>query len=370
MPVYLGPLAISFSGTTLLEEEKRLLAHPNVGMVVLFKENWNQNLPDNKRKAALIEFVKEIRKIKPEVLIAVDHEGGQIWRFHEGFTHIPSAKRLGQIYEADESEKKQAALHYIFICGQYMAKELIECGIDLSLAPVLDIDGQSTIIGGRERAFHSNPKTVAIIAQAFIQGMKAAGMPATGKHFPGHGFCKPDSHQTLPVDDRSWEKLREDLYPFQTLIQNKCLSAIMPAHIIYPAVDRENTAGFSSKWLSMIRDSFDGKDLCIMSDCLSMKAVGDKSPLERLQAAQKAGCDFLMLTHQHQEALTTLLSVIDTIKDTPASSKQREIFASQCQGFRFYLESPSPILVDRGERPTEKPLPDPEEKKPSAVFKT
>jgi len=312
----IGPVIVSLEGTRISDRERQLLAHPKVGGVVLFRENWER---DNKNaKEALKILISEIRSINPNLIIMVDHEGGKVWRFEQGFTKLPSAKTFGDRYDKNREE----ALTFAFQQGQLMATELLECGVDISLAPVLDLHGISNVIGKLERAFHANPKVVAELAEQFIRGMNEAGMPATAKHFPGHGSCAQDSHVASPVDSRTLKELENDLYPFKALVERNLLGAVMPAHVTYPAVDPLNTAGFSSIWIQNYLRAW-GFNGVVMSDCLSMAGAGSGSPLERLEAAQKAGCDFLMLTHQKGPLLETLMGILDRISDTKESAERR-----------------------------------------------
>ncbi|HXH55071.1 MAG TPA: beta-N-acetylhexosaminidase [Gammaproteobacteria bacterium] len=339
----IGPVIISFAGTKLTQKESQLLASPNVGGVVLFRENWEKDSANP--KTALKAFIASCRAINKNLIFMVDHEGGKIWRFvksegeispEETFTRIPSAKSIGIEYDKDNV----AGLKSAYENGYIMASELRDCGVDCSLAPVLDLDGPSNVIGKLERGFHKNPFITAKLTEAFIRGMNAAGMHATAKHFPGHGTCLADSHTETPVDNRPIKELVKDLFPFRENIRKRKLGAVMPGHFICPAVDPNHPAGFSDIWIKrLLREKykFDG---VVMSDCLSMAGatVGSGSGLDRLLAAQSAGCDFLMLTHQHNTPdhpdpnkrhllLDHLLSVIDTIPDTPDSARRRAEFA-------------------------------------------
>jgi beta-N-acetylhexosaminidase len=353
----IGPVIISFAGTKLTEKECQLLANPNVGGVVLFRENWEKDSASP--KTALKAFIASCRAINKNLIFMVDHEGGKIWRFVKGekeispeetFTRIPSAKSMGIEYDKDNA----AGLKSAYENGYIMASELRACGVDCSLAPVLDLDGPSKVIGGLERGFHKSPFITAELSEAFIRGMNAAGMHATAKHFPGHGSCLADSHTETPIDNRTKEELDNDLFPFRENIRKGILGAVMPAHIICTAVDPENPAGFSRTWIDLLRkgeldflrqDELDNDEKCkfdrvLISDCLSMAGatVGSGSGLDRLLAAQRAGCDFLMLTHQHNTPdhpdpnkrhllLDHLLSIIDTIPDTPDAARRRAQFA-------------------------------------------
>lgn len=293
--MHYGPLMIDLDGIELNSAERRLLEHPAVGGVLLFARNY-------KDLDTLKTLVQDIRTAcNRSVLIAVDHEGGRVWRFQQDFTKLPAARRYGERY----AENPEQGLQLAYNAGWVMASELLDCGIDLSLAPILDLDrGISAVIG--DRAFGSDPHVVSVLAGAFIDGMNAVGMAATGKHFPGHGGCIPDSHVAQAIDERNLTTiLAEDVIPFKTL-QAK-LDAVMPAHVIYPAVDSV-PAGFSRIWLQDIlrnRLHFDG---AIISDCLSMKAAaigGDF--LVRARMALDAGCDMVILCQQSRELIQSVL---------------------------------------------------------------
>lgn len=290
-----GPVMIDLQGPTLSDNERKLLQHPRVGGVILFSRNYQGIEP-------LKKLVADIRKsAQKSLLIAVDHEGGRVWRFKDGFTTLPAAKQYGDIYEKDPFEGLKLARN----AGWVMAAELLDCGVDFSLAPVLDLNkGVSEVIG--DRAFNPNPLIVTELAKAFIEGMRLVGMRATGKHFPGHGGCALDSHIAKPVDTRSLDALfAEDLIPFQKLSGD--LSAVMPAHVTYPSVDAV-PAGFSKKWLQDIlrkKLQFEG---AIISDCLSMKgaALGGDFVV-RAQLALDAGCDMVILCQQERELVAWFL---------------------------------------------------------------
>jgi beta-N-acetylhexosaminidase len=329
MPV--GPLIISLASTTLLENEKILLASPKVGGLVLFRENYNENAEDP--KADLKKLIQEIRAINPNILIMIDHEGGRVWRFIKGFTKLHSAKEYGILYEQDSKRAVEEA----FLDGQIMARELRECGIDMSLAPVVDLDGPSNVIGKLNRAYHKDPVIVTQIAQAFIRGMNKAGMPATLKHFPGHGTCKLDSHVAAPTDDRPIEELLTDLQPFANLINQKeiWVGSVMTNFVTYPAVDSDNIAAFSKKWIQgYLRQQY-GFNGLVMSDCLHMEGANVGEQLARLNAAQSAGNDFLMYTHQHGEKLVSLVQILKDIPDSQASMERRERFIMQIEQQRI-----------------------------------
>lgn len=294
-----GSLVIDLKGSELQAEERDLLAHPLVGGLILFSRNYESN----EQIGALI---KNVRKgLNKPFLIMVDQEGGRVQRFRQGFTRIPPAAFYGQVYD----ENPEQGLHLAETGGWVMAHELVTLGVDLSLAPVLDLNkGISSVIG--DRAFHQNSATAIRLASAYIHGMKTAGMAATGKHFPGHGSVAPDSHKELPIDDRSYEELaKDDLLPFVHFI-NKKIPALMTAHILFPAVDKLPVS-FSRYWLQeVLRQKLKYEGL-IMSDDLDMK--GAKVPgdyADRMLLAREAGCDLILLCN-NREAVIQVLDRVD-----------------------------------------------------------
>lgn len=278
-PSILGPLMLDIEGTRLTESERERLAHPLVGGVILFSRNYT----DPEQLAALTTEIHALRR--PPLLIAVDHEGGRVQRFRQGFTRLPAMARLGQIWDRDPD----GACRLAHQTGYVLAAELRARGVDFSFTPDLDLDyGRSGVIGNR--AFHRRPEAVIALAGALIDGLKAAGMACCGKHFPGHGWVEADSHLAIPVDTRSLEALQEDMRPYRAL----ALDAVMPAHVIYPEVD-DKTSCFSMKWHEYLRNDirFSG---VVFSDDLSMQGasiVGDT--LARVEAAYAAGCDMLLV---------------------------------------------------------------------------
>ena len=275
----LGPLMIDIAGTELSELDKSRLCHPLVGGMILFSRNY----VSAGQVSALCAEIHELRT--PHLLIAVDHEGGRVQRFREGFTRLPAMRRLGELWQRNRDEALTAARG----TGYVLAAELLACGVDLAFTPVLDLDyGRSEVIG--DRAFHRDPVAVSELAGALMEGLRRAGMAACGKHFPGHGFVAADSHVAIPVDGRSLAELADDLEPYRRLK----LDAVMPAHVIYKEVDH-NPAGFSAKWLARLREefSFDG---VIFSDDLSMEGASVAGDIvARANAAWNAGCDMLLV---------------------------------------------------------------------------
>lgn len=274
-----GPLMIDIAGTRLAELERERLHHPLIGGVILFSRNY----ASRDQLQALCAEIHALRQ--PPLLIAVDHEGGRVQRFREGFTVLPAMRELGAWW----SETPRAALECTRDVGYLMAAELRALGIDLSFAPVLDLDwGRSGVIGNR--AFHVDPEAVTALAGAFIDGMRMAGMACCGKHFPGHGWVEADSHLSLPVDERDLDEMSADLMPYRRLR----LDSVMPAHVIYPSIDYR-PAGFSPVWLGLLRQEL-GFDGVIFSDDLSMEGASFAGGiLDRAQAAWDAGCDMLLV---------------------------------------------------------------------------
>ncbi|MCW8883805.1 MAG: beta-N-acetylhexosaminidase [Motiliproteus sp.] len=289
-----GPLMLDLQGLTLTPDEAELLQRPAVGGVILFARNYSD-------PQQLQTLTSAIREVRPQLLIAVDHEGGRVQRFKTGFTRIPPMAVFHQLNQQDS----EAALMLARDCGWLLASELIAYGIDISFTPVLDLDRQiSEVIG--DRAFGSEPQTVVTLASALMSGMAEAGMANTGKHFPGHGGVAADSHLTIPVDQRSFEQIEaEDLHPFAKLAQAG-LDAVMPAHVIYQRCDSA-PAGFSRFWLQQILRQQLGFNGVIFSDDLSMEgAVVAGSYSQRAQAAIDAGCDMVLVCNQPEAAVQVL----------------------------------------------------------------
>ncbi len=278
-----GPVMLGVEGCTLTESDRARLAHPLVGGVILFSRNFT----DCGQLDALTAQIRALRA--PAPLIAVDHEGGRVQRFRAGFTAIPAMRTLGEMWDCDVA----AAAAEAHRLGKILASELRAHGVDFSFAPVLDLDfGGSGVIG--DRALHTNPNAAAHLASSLRRGLSAGGCAAVGKHFPGHGFVKADSHVDLPVDDRPLAALlADDLIPFAVLAREG-LEAVMPAHVVYPAVDAL-PAGYSRIWLQDILRGRLGFDGVIFSDDLDMAgahAAGDL--VARADAAIAAGCDIVL----------------------------------------------------------------------------
>ena len=280
----LGPVMLDVAGAGLSADDRRRLAHPLTGGVILFSRNYTDS-------RQLTELSREIHALRsPSLLIAVDHEGGRVQRFREEFTAIPAMSELGLAWSTGAQRARQMAQAVGFV----LAAELRAHGIDLTFAPVLDIDySNSSIIG--DRAFHSDPRVVAELARALIQGFRHAGMSGVGKHFPGHGHVRADSHLEVPVDERDYAEIEAtDIVPFRRLI-SAGLGGIMPAHVIYPSVD-ERPAGFSPIWLKQILRGELGFDGIVFSDDLNMEGASVAGGfLERTQMALDAGCDMVLI---------------------------------------------------------------------------
>jgi beta-N-acetylhexosaminidase len=291
----LGPVMIDVAGLELTATERDLLAHPAVGGVILFARNFESPL----QLRALTASIRAARA--PHLLIAVDHEGGRVQRFQTGFTRIPPMRALGDLHDRDPGRAESAA----FCCGMVFASELTAHGVDVSFAPVLDIDfGGSSVIG--DRAFHRDPQVVARLAGELVAGMRAGGMGGVGKHFPGHGFVRGDSHHELPVDDRPFATIEaEDLAPYVASIP-RGLAGVMPAHVIYTQVD-DQPAGFSSRWLQgVLRDRLGFRGL-VFSDDLSMEGAKVGGGIaDRAVAAFDAGCDMVLVCNDGPTATTLL----------------------------------------------------------------
>lgn len=305
-----GPVMVDVASLTLTREEKERLRHPLVGGVILFARNFSD-------RRQLAELTRQIHKARKErLLIAVDHEGGRVQRFREdGFTPLPPMRALGEAWDRDPL----AAMRQATEAGYVLAAELRACGVDLSFTPVLDLDyGVSKVIGNR--AFHRDPRVVAMLSRALIQGLALAGMAACGKHFPGHGFVQADSHHEIPVDPRPLARiLEEDAAPYAWL-GDAVLPSVMPAHVIYPKVDK-HPAGFSRRWVQDILRKRLGYDGVVFSDDLTMEGASVAGDiLARARAALGAGCDMVLVCNRPDLA-DELLARLDT--EHPAASVER-----------------------------------------------
>ncbi len=285
-------LMLDLEGVALTSEERDLLVHPAVGGVIFFSRNYQDPLQ-------VRDLAASMRALRPELLIAVDQEGGRVQRLREGFTRLPAMGTLGRRYQQDARAGREAAE----LLGELMADEVRAVDIDISFAPVLDLDyGRSTVIG--DRSFSSDTEVLITLADAFLDGIQRAGMSATGKHFPGHGHVQADSHLELPEDPRTLPEMAADLAPFRALAPR--LDGIMPAHVRYPAMDAQ-PAGFSPYWLQKVLREELGFRGVIFSDDLTMAgaaAAGDYT--QRAEAALNAGCDMVLVCNDRAGALTVL----------------------------------------------------------------
>ena len=295
-------------GPALTDDDRRRLLHPATGAAILFARNYQD-------PAQLQALTGEIRSLRePQLLICVDHEGGRVQRFREGFTGLPPMRALGRLWDRDR-DAARAAAHAV---GYVIGAELAAHGVDFSFAPVLDLDyGASSVIG--DRALHYDPLAAGALAAALIGGLSAAGMPAVGKHFPGHGYATADSHVAVPTDDRPLKEiLRKDVAPYGPAILAG-LAGVMPAHVVYSSVDRE-PAGYSRLWLQEVLRGQLGFAGLIFSDDLSMEGAGTAGGIAaRALAALDAGCDMVLLCNDPagQDGL------LDCLEERPVAVPER-----------------------------------------------
>ena len=301
----IGALMLDIAGTELTQEDIELLKAPQVGGMILF----GRNIESPEQVRALTDHMRQIR---PDILIAVDQEGGRVQRLKQGFTLLPAMGKFGELY-LSEPEK---AVELADQCGWLMATEVLAVGIDFSFAPVLDLNDVSDVIG--DRGFAKNMQDIVPLASAFLKGMKRAGMASTGKHFPGHGSVKADSHVAAAIDHRSYDEIyQKDMQSFIQLQPQ--LDALMPAHVIYEKVD-PNPAGFSPYWIQkVLREQlqFDG---VLFSDDLSMQAACVAGGADaRIQAALNAGCDMGLVCNNRESACVA----VDGIQNLALPNQQR-----------------------------------------------
>lgn len=311
----LGPVFLDVLGETLTDEDRQRLLHPLVGGVILFGRNYRT--PEQLQ--ALTAQIRALRT--PRLLLAADHEGGRVQRFRSGYTRLPPMGALGRIWDSDRGAGRDAAR----AVGEIIGAELSASGVDFSFTPVLDLDyGSSTVIG--DRAFHRDPAAVTDLAGALIEGLAARGVGSVAKHFPGHGFAAEDSHVAIPVDRRSLAQIEaQDMAPYAVLIP-RGLKAVMPAHVIFPAVD-ERPAGFSRVWLDLLRTRlhFDG---VIFSDDLSMEGAAVAGDVvARATAALGAGCDMVLVCNR-PAAADALLSGLRWQRGPHFDARVNALYAS------------------------------------------
>jgi len=310
-----APLIIDIEGFSLTAVDKKRLKNPLTGGIILFGRNWQS-------RAQLTALCADIKAVRKDLLICVDHEGGRVQRFRtDGLTHLPAMRRLGDMWANDgkglEGEGVLKACKAATAVGYVLASELRACGVDFSFTPVLDLNyGESGVIG--DRSFHRDPRHVSLLAKSLMQGLLQAGMGNCGKHFPGHGFVKADSHVDMPIDKRSLKAiLQEDAKPYEWLSNE--LSAVMPAHVIYPKVD-SRPAGFSSTWVQdILREQLEFAG-AVFSDDLSMAGarVLDGQPIsftEGALAALQAGCDVALLCNQSLKGSKVIDEVLEGLAE-------------------------------------------------------
>ena len=328
-----APLIIDIAGTALTDDDRRRLAHPLVGGLILFARNWQS-------RAQLTELTADIKRLRPDLLICVDHEGGRVQRFRtDGFTHLPPMRALGELWMQDAMRAQDAAS----ACGYVLAAELRGCGVDFSFTPVLDLDwGPSGVIG--DRAFHADARVVTMLAKSLTHGLLRAGMAHCGKHFPGHGFTAADSHTDAPRDTRSLKAiLQDDAAPYGWL--GSTLTAVMPAHVIYPKVD-SRPAGFSARWLQAILRGRLGFGGAIVSDDLSMEGARridgrTLTPTEAVLAALDAGCDLALLCNQSLGNGSVIDDTIDGLAQAQLSGRWQPRPASEARRLALLPAAPA-----------------------------
>ena len=301
----IGALMLDIAGTELTQEDIELLQAPQVGGMILFSRNIES-------PAQVRALTDHMRRIRPDILIAVDQEGGRVQRLKNGFTLLPAMGKFGELY-LTQPEK---ALELAEQCGWLMAIEVLAVGIDFSFAPVLDLNDISDVIG--DRAFAKNVQDIVPLASAFMKGMQRAGMATTGKHFPGHGSVKADSHVAAAVDTREYQDIYDNDMQSFIKLQSQ-LDALMPAHVIYEKVD-PNPAGFSPYWIQKVLRQelkFDG---VLFSDDLSMQAACVAGGADaRIRAALDAGCDMGLVCNNRESACTALSG----IENLPMPNQER-----------------------------------------------
>jgi beta-N-acetylhexosaminidase len=324
-----APLVLDVAGLSLSATDRRRLAHPLAGGLILFARNWK----DRRQLSALCA---EIKAVRPDLLICVDHEGGRVQRFRtDGFTHIPPMRALGEMWMRDGRGRAgsgaMAATNAATAAGYVLGAELRACGVDFSFTPVLDLDwGESGVIG--DRAFHADPRVVALLAKSLMHGLLRSGVANCGKHFPGHGWVKADSHTDIPVDERSLDAiLADDAAPYGWL--NSVLTSVMPAHVVYPKVDRR-PAGFSSRWLGDILRSRLGFGGAIFSDDLSMAGARlidgrEATYSEAAVVALNAGCDMVLLCNQSLGESTEVDELLDGLAEAQVKGRWQPREASE-----------------------------------------
>lgn len=329
-----APLIIDIAGTALSEDDRRRLAHPLVGGLIFFGRNWQS-------RAQISALCAEIKALRPDLLICVDHEGGRVQRFRsDGFTHLPPMRSLGERWLRDQMGATDAAT----ACGYVLASELRACGVDFSFTPVLDLDhGSSGVIG--DRAFGRDSRVVTMLAKSLMHGLRLGGMASCGKHFPGHGYVKADSHTEIPVDKRGLKAiLADDAAPYGWL--STTLDSVMPAHVIYPRVDAR-PAGFSTRWLNDILRGqlrFQG---AVFSDDLSMAGARQLEGRELSYSAAavtalQAGCDLVLLCNQSLDGGEVVDGLIDGLAEAQIKKLWTPSESSESRRLALLPQTPTP----------------------------
>ena len=345
-----SPLIIDIAGLSLTPADKRRLKHPLVGGIILFARNWQD-------RGQLTQLCRAIKKLRGDLLICVDHEGGRVQRFKsDGFTHLPPMRTLGQMWlqDAKAGATKGASPHdgagamnatnAATACGYVLGAELRACGVDLSFTPVLDLDyGESSVIG--DRSFGRDPRVVSLLAKSLMHGLHISGMNNCGKHFPGHGFVKADSHTDIPVDKRSLKAiLADDAAPYGWL--STAIGSVMPAHVVYPKVD-SRPAGFSPKWLNDILRGQLGFAGAIFSDDLSMAGARlidgkEVSYAQAAVAALNAGCDMVLLCNQSVDGGEAVDALINGLSEALLKGHWQPQGASEERRLALLPQLPAP----------------------------
>ena len=294
----IGPLMVFLQGTTLTGEEYDLLQHPAIGGIIFFSRNYNN-------KEQLFNLISEVKNISPQLIFAVDHEGGRVQRFKEDFTLLPPMQLFGKLFEQESAQ----SLQLIYATGRLVSSELCEVGIHTGFSPVLDLIGLSEVIG--DRALHAIPEIVIQLGREFVRGLSDGGLLAVGKHFPGHGTVSGDTHHKVVTDQRSWVEIKaHDLKVFQDLIADQTLQAVMPGHVIYAQVD-SLPASRSEFWLKQVlRDQF-GFEGVIFSDDLAMQGIRSDDGDVSAKCMLEAGCDMVLIC----QGLSTLQIALDELSD-------------------------------------------------------
>ena len=337
-----APLIIDVAGLSLTKTDRQRLKHPLVGGLILFARNWQD-------RAQLMQLCRDIKKVRRDLLICVDHEGGRVQRFKtDGFTHLPPMRALGEMWlrdgKAGEGAGAMQATNAATACGFVLGAELRACGVDFSFTPVLDLDfGESSVIG--DRAFARDSRVVSLLAKSLMHGLHMSGMGNCGKHFPGHGYVKADSHTDIPVDKRSLKAiLADDAAPYGWL--NTTLSSVMPAHVIYPKVDAR-PAGFSSRWLNEILRGQLGFGGAIFSDDLSMAGArlldgAEVTYTQAAVAALAAGCDMVLLCNQSLDGGAAVDELIAGLTEAQVKGLWQPQEASEERRLALLPRSPAP----------------------------